>query len=50
MFFVRHVGMGKLTALGTLVSSPLTCAFSRLEEASVVRLLQSLVSLSDEGG
>ena len=30
--------------------SPLTDAFSRLQEASVVRLLESLVGLSDEGG
>lgn len=30
--------------------SPLTDAFGSLEEASVVRLLESLVGLSDEGG
>lgn len=29
---------------------PLAGAFSRLEEASVVRLLERLVGLTDEGG
>lgn len=33
-----------------LATSPIASAFCRLEEASVVRLLQSLVGLSDEGG
>lgn len=32
------------------VPSPLTDAFGRLEKASVVCLLESLVGLSDEGG
>lgn len=36
--------------LTSFVPSPLTDAFSRLEEASVVCLLESLVGLSDEGG
>lgn len=35
---------------GLSVASPLTDTFSRLKEASVVRLLEGLVGLRDEGG
>lgn len=39
-----------LIMLTFTVASPLTDAFSCLKEASVVCLLEGLVSLSDEGG
>lgn len=39
-----------LTTSPSTLPSPLTDTFSRLKEAGVVRLLEGLVGLGDEGG